>query len=549
MGVSERLKQQAVTLELERSRVRAIGRRGLIQTGAAFSAGCIFGIPLEVAAQAAKGGVLVIGSTQAPRHLNSAVQSGIATMLPAAQLFASPIRMNKDWKPQPYLAESWTLSPDNRSVTLVLRKDAVFHDGKPITAEDIKFSIETIRDNHPFKTMYGPVNAVTISNPQTAVIRLSEPHPAVLLALSTSLTPIIPKHIFGDGTDVKIHPRNASPVGSGPFRLVEFKPGEHIVMERFDRFFLKGYPRLDRIIVRLFKDSSSLLLAFERGEVDMQSVTDPRELTRIRKTPGVQVVKGAAPAIGPLVWLAFNTKNPKLADKRVRQAINFAIDKKYILETILGGINNRATGPLAGGSPFYNSEVEKYELNLTKATQLLNEAGLKPNANGVRLTLDLDAPPGNADQKTIQEYLKPSLAKIGVELNIRQSPDFPSWARRVASLQFEMTLDAVWNWGDPVIGVHRTWLSSNIKPGVIWSNTQSYSNPKVDEWLAAAGQEMNLAKRKELYKQVQKTVVDDCPVVFLYEQTFYEAYSSKVVNAPSGIWGQIDGITEMTVKA
>ena len=527
-----------------------IDRRRLIQAGAAFSAGSIFGIPLEVAAQAAKGGVLVIGSTQTPRHLNSAVQSGIATMMPAAQLFASPIRMDKNWKPQPYLAESWALSADNRSVTLVLRKDAVFHDGRPVTAEDVKFSIETIRDNHPFKTMYGPVNAVTISNPQTAVIRLSEPHPAVLLAMSTSLTPIIPKHIFGDGTDVKIHPRNANPVGSGPFRLVEFKPGEHIVMERFDRFFLKDQPRLERVIVRLFKDSSSLLLAFERGEVDVhQGVTDPRELARVRKTPGVTVVKGAAPAIGPLIWLAFNTKSPKLADQRVRQAINFAVDKKFILDTILGGINGRATGPLAGASPYYTGDVEKYELNLARATKLLDDAGLKPGANGVRLTLDVDAIPGNADFKTIQEYLKPSLAKVGIEVNIRQSPDFPTWARRVSSLQFEMTLDSVWNWGDPVIGVHRTWLSSNIKPGVIWSNTQSYANPKVDEWLAAAGQEMNLAKRKELYRQVQKTVVDDCPVAFLYELTFYEAYSAKVANAPAGIWGQIDGITDTTVKA
>ena len=527
-----------------------IDRRRLIQAGAAFSAGSIFGIPLEVAAQAAKGGVLVIGSTQTPRHLNSAVQSGIATMMPAAQLFASPIRMDKNWKPQPYLAESWALSADNRSVTLVLRKDAVFHDGRPVTAEDVKFSIETIRDNHPFKTMYGPVNAVTISNPQTAVIRLSEPHPAVLLAMSTSLTPIIPKHIFGDGTDVKIHPRNANPVGSGPFRLVEFKPGEHIVMERFDRFFLKDQPRLERVIVRLFKDSSSLLLAFERGEVDVhQGVTDPRELARARKTPGVTVVKGAAPAIGPIIWLAFNTKSPKLADQRVRQAINFAVDKKFILDTILGGINGRATGPLAGASPYYTGDVEKYELNLARATKLLDDAGLKPGANGVRLTLDVDAIPGNADFKTIQEYLKPSLAKVGIEVNIRQSPDFPTWARRVSSLQFEMTLDSVWNWGDPVIGVHRTWLSSNIKPGVIWSNTQSYANPKVDEWLAAAGQEMNLAKRKELYRQVQKTVVDDCPVAFLYEQTFYEAYSAKVANAPAGIWGQIDGITDTTVKA
>ncbi len=113
------------------------------------------------------------------------------------------------------------------------------------------------------------------------MIRLSEPHPAVLLAMSTSLTPIMPKHIFGDGSDLKIHARNAAPVGSGPFKLVEFKPGEHIVMERFDRFLQKDQPRLDRIIAKLYKDPSSLLLAFERGEVDVhQGLADPRAVER-----------------------------------------------------------------------------------------------------------------------------------------------------------------------------------------------------------------------------------------------------------------------------
>ena len=521
-----------------------------MQAGAAFSAGSLFGIPLEAAAQAAKGGVLVIGTTQRPRHLNSAVQSGVATMMPAAQLFASPIRMDKNWKPQPYLAERWDLSPDNRSVTLYLRKDAVFHDGRPITAEDVKFSIETIRDNHPFRTMYGPVNAVTINDPHTAVIRLAEPHPAVLLAMSTSLTPIIPKHIFGDGTDVKIHPRNANPVGSGPFRLVEFKPGEHLVMERFDKFFLKGQPKLDRVIVREFKDSSSMTLAFERGEIDIHSeLTDPSQQARVTKLSNVTLVKKVAPAIGPLTWLAFNTKSPKLADKRVRQAIAYAIDKKYLLETLLGNVHSRSTGPITSGSPFYTAEVEKYDFNPQKSTQLLDAAGLKPGANGVRLSIDYEYLPGLAEGTIIQEYLKVALAKVGIEVNIKTSPDFPTWARRIASLQHEMHADAVWNWGDPVIGVHRTWLSSNIKQGVIWSNTQSYVNPKVDELLAAAGKEMDIAKRKALYKEMQKIVVDDCPVAFLYEASFGTGFLNRVADRPDGIWGLIDGITATTVKA
>ena len=188
-------------------------------------------------------------------------------------------------------------------------------------------------------------------------------------------------------------------------------------------------------------------------------------------------------------------------------------------------------------------------MNLQKAAQLLDEAGLKPGANGIRLTLDLDYIPGSVELMVSQEYTKIALSKVGIEVNVRASPDFPSWARRVASHQFDMTLDSVWNWGDPVIGVHRTWLSSNIKPGIIWSNTQNYSNPKVDELLANAAKEPSMAKRKAMYSQMQKIVVDDCPVAFLIEINFNMAFHNKIQNRPAGIWGLVDGINDSSIKA
>jgi peptide/nickel transport system substrate-binding protein len=330
---------------------------------------------------------------------------------------------------------------------------------------------------------------------------------------------------------------------------VEFKPGEFTVLERFDKFFLKDTPKLNRIIIREFKDTSSLMLAFERGEIDIHSeLTDAGHISRANKMPNV-TVSSTTLAAGPLAWLALNTKSPKLADKRVRQAINFAIDKKYLLETLLGKVHTRSTGPITSGSPFYEPKVEKYDLNLQKAAQLLDEAGLKPGANGIRLSIDLDYIPGINDFMVCQEYIKIALSKVGVEVNVRASPDFPSWARRVASHQFDMTLDSVWNWGDPVIGVHRTWLSSNIKPGIIWSNTQSYSNPKVDELLANAAKETSMAKRKAMYSQMQKIVVDECPAVFIIESTFNMAFHSKIQNRPAGIWGLLDGINDSSIKA
>ena len=182
---------------------------------------------------------LVIGSPYPSRTLNPAVATGIPTMMPGIQIFASPLRVGADWKPQPYLAERFELSPDNRSVKLQLRRDAVFHDGRPITSEDVQFSIEALRDSHPFRTMFGPVNAVTLEDRHTAVVRLKEPHPALLLAMTTSLCPILPKHVYGDGQPLATHPRNSQqPVGSGAFRVADFKPGESLTLERFDRFFL-----------------------------------------------------------------------------------------------------------------------------------------------------------------------------------------------------------------------------------------------------------------------------------------------------------------------
>jgi peptide/nickel transport system substrate-binding protein len=524
-------------------------RRQVLQSAAAAGGATLLGLPLSTLAQAARGGVIVIGTTQRPRHLNPAVQSGIATMMPGAQLFATPLRIDDQWKPQPYLAERWSVSDDARSITLHLRKDAVFHDGRPVTAEDVQFSIEAVRDNHPFKTMFGPVNGVTLSDRHTAVVRLAEPHPALALAMTTVFLPILPKHIYGDGQPLTTHPRNANQViGSGAFRLVEFKPGEHTILERFDRFFDAGKPLLDRIIIREYKDASSMLLAFDRGEIDVNTaLTDPRDVERARKVSGATVIPNTAGGIGALIWLAFNTRQAQLKDKRVRQAISFAIDRDFIVNTLHAGLHKRATGPIGSGSPFHAADVERYDHNPQKAIQLLEAAGLKPGANGMRLSLSLDAPPGIADVRATAEYIKPTLAKVGIDVQLRNSPDFPAWARRVSTYQFDMTLDSVWNWGDPVIGVHRTYLSSNIREGVIWSNTQSYSNPKVDEILAAAGKEMNLAKRKALYREFQRIVVDDAPIAFLYEPNFSAGFK-RLANPKASVWGLMSPMQDWSLQ-
>ena len=184
-----------------------------------------------------RGGTLIATLNSNVRNLNSAVQSGTVTGFSGAQLFASPLRYDENWTPQPYLAESWNISEDGLTVTLNLVKNATFHDGHPITSSDVAFSVKVIQENHPFKSMFAPVASVDTPDEHTAVLNLSQPHPALMLAMSGQLMSIIPEHIYGDGQNPKTHPRNNKDVvGSGPFKLVEFKNGEHVIVERYDDF-------------------------------------------------------------------------------------------------------------------------------------------------------------------------------------------------------------------------------------------------------------------------------------------------------------------------
>ena len=196
-----------------------------------------------------------------------------------------------------------------------------------------------------------------------------------------------------------------------------------------------------------------------------------------------------------------------------------------------------ATGPIAPGSPYYTDKVDPYRLDLDKANRLLDAAGLPRDAKGVRFAMAIDFLPNTPDNsQTIAEYLRPQLKKIGIEVTVRTSPDFPTWARRVSTHEFDATMDGAFNYGDPVIGVHRTYLSSNIKPGVIWSNTQSYVNPKVDELLAQATTERDVEKRKRLYAEFQRIVVADAPVTFTHVWAQGYAARKDLVNVPTSIW-------------
>jgi peptide/nickel transport system substrate-binding protein len=252
--------------------------------------------------------------------------------------------------------------------------------------------------------------------------------------------------------------------------------------------------------------------------------------------------------IGAINWLAFNTAKKPLNDVKVRKAIATAIDKNFITKALMGGFAQVANGPIAASSPLASPDVTLYPFDLKKAAAMLDEAGYKVNDGGERFKLTIDYLPGVDDQqKNVAEYIRTTLKKVGITVEVRASADFPAWAKRMATHDFDMSMDQVYNWGDPIIGVHRTYLSTNIKP-IVWTNTQSYNNAKVDELLNSAGQILDPVKRKAYYATFEKIVTDDAPIVFINTVPARTVTSKKVGNVPATIWGPMSPYDEVFLK-
>lgn len=496
----------------------------------------------EVTGAERAGGTLEILTTQRPGHLNSAFRSGTATAMASAQIFASLIRYGEDWTPQPWLAKSWRVAADGLSVSMELERGVFFHDGEELTSRDVAFSIMAIKENHLFTPLFAPVEAVETPEKHRVIFHFSRPHPAFLMALSPAFAPILPAHIYGGDKDVKTHPANFLPIGAGPFMVESFTPGQSVVLKRFPRYFREGYPELDEIIIRIGRTGEEIMrLIGGDHHAIYPFIDEPELISRLHADERLVVSEKGYEAIGAIDWLAFNLSAEKLVDPRIRKAICTAIDREALSALTMGFARPQA-GPVFEKSPFYAAGFETWDGDIAAAKQLLANAGYE---EGLSLTLDY-IPGLDAQQKPYADYIAARLAEIGVDVRLRPSSDLDEWASRVADNRYDMTLDVVFNWADPVIGVHRIYESSSIVRGVAWANMQRYASDDVDELLEAARREMNGAKRKSLYAEFQRLVAEDAPVCWLTAAPYRIAYPKTLRNPPLGIWGVASPLDEVS---
>jgi len=471
------------------------------------------------------GGSVVVAVTGDPGGLNPAIttQGGVHTI--CGSIFSGLVAQDFDLNAVPDLATSWDVSPDGRTYTFHLAPNAEFHDGVPVTSEDVRFTFEELLLKFHSRTRASigdRLNRIVTPDAHTVVFEFNKPYAAFLQLIDVTNAPVMPKHLFSN-TDPMTNLHNTRPIGSGAFKFQEWAKGDRITLVRNDKYFKPGKPYLDRIVYKVMPSAATAAIAFENGEADHFLNPTPLDVERLNKLPDVVITEKGREGFAGVETVVLNLNKAPLSDVRVRQAMAYAIDKNYILDKIAFGKGAVATGPISSQLKWaHNSNVFKYERNLPLADQMLDDAGFRRDSDGVRFHLKYVYA---ASYAKVVEVVRDQLRDVGIVVDLEQMEFSAAVDRVYIKKDFDLGFASFENGPDPDIGVKRTVVSGNIGP-IPFSNGASYRNPRVDELFDFAASETDKQKRAAYYFEAQEILVKDVPYLWLYEPQSSSAYKS-----------------------
>jgi len=441
------------------------------------------------------------------------------------------------------LAESMSVSDDGLVYTYKIRDGVKFHDGQPLTAEDVKFSYDLYHntEGYPWMGDYTTYfDSVETTPNNEVVITLSDPIPNIESKLVFLY--VLPKHIWE--TQDAVEYENTDMIGSGPFKMVEYKQNEFVHLAKNPDYF-GDIPKIDQLIFQTFENQDALVQAIKTGQVDMITEMPNTAVATLNDDPNVEVVTGApfAPGVTDIIIDQVTPENcpsetdggvctghPALLDKNVRLAMAYATDKKKIIDVILLGLGTPGTGLLPDGlGLWYNSDIKDYEYDVAKANQILDDAGYKDaDGDGIRdmpdgsksLTFRINWPSDSLTAPRMAELLSEMWGQIGIKLEA-QAMD-PDALTSVCCPAFDFDI-ILWGWGsdpDPDL-LLSVMTTGEISTG---SSETGYSNPAYDNLYVQQAKELDLNKRKALVWQMQQIMHDDVIYIIPYYSQSVQAY-------------------------
>ncbi len=496
--------------------------------------------------------VLMLRMEANPAILNPVISTDVYSADVTGWVYDGLISIDTALNVIPWLAKKWEVLDSNKTIKFYIRDDAKFHDGVKLTAHDVKFTYDKIMDStvsaQNKKADFKDVESVTVPDDTTLIVKYKRSYSPALLSWAFS---IMPKHIYGEG-NFNNHPKNNTPIGSGPYKFVSWETGQRIKLTRNEDYWgIK--PKIPNILYKIITERNSARNAFIKDEIYLYSFEDPKAWDKFSKDE-----KNAEKynfydyySMG-YSYIGWNAENEIFSDFRVRRAMTYTMNRAKILENIYMGKGEVCTGPFYPKSWAYNNSVKALEFNLDSAKQELAKAGWKDSnndgvleKNGKDFSFNMLLPSGNKNGELILTVFKEDLAKVGINMNI-QIYEWATLLDRVHKRDFDaviigwsLTVDP-----DPYMLFH----SSQVDNGL---NYYSYKNEKVDSLLLEGQKVFDQEKRTEIYHEVHKIINKEQPYTFLFLRSTLVGVNSQIKNvsvSPLGLMGGYPGIFEWEIQ-
>ncbi len=457
-----------------------------------------------------RGGTMNAAISADPVNLDPHLSSAYSTFQVLENVYNQLVGLDNNLQIVPELAESWTVSEDKLTYTFKLRPGVTFHNGRELTADDVVYSYERIRNPETksgWAYLFEPIDKIEATDPSTVTISTKQIYAPLLTKLASQGTAIVPKEAVEAGTLDK------TPVGTGPFSFVEFVPADRLTIKRNETYWEEGLPYLDQVVFKPIPDETVKQTNLETQNVDWADSVPAQNATELMESEDLVVQRVAGTAY---TYLGMNTKRKPLDDKRVRQAISYALDREEIAAIALYDLAAPSQSPIPEGN-FWRSEYQPYERDLDKAKQLLQEAGV---GDGFKT----EFMPAKDYEETVRsaEAAQAQLADVGIEATIRPL-EWSTWLDEEGQGNFDMYICGWIGLVDP-----DDWFYAQHHTGEIFNFT-GYSNPELDTLLDQGRTELDPEKRKAIYEQVQTILTDDLPYIVLFTTAPVNAWQPYVM--------------------